>query len=69
MESTLTQNRALRFKVAGDDKFFSGKWEAMMRDCAFYYDAPTLEAETEMKRKLQRKYADDLFSEAMKPKL
>ena len=55
--------------MAGDDKFFSRKWEAMMRDCAFYYDAPTLEEEVEMKRKLQRKYADDLFSDVMKPKL
>ena len=68
-QSNLTTNRPLRFKVTGDDKFFTGKWEAMMKDCTFYYDAPSLDAENDMRRKLQRKYADDLFSDVMKPRL
>ena len=68
-QSNLTSNRPLRFKVAGDDQFFTGKWQAMMKDCAFYYDAPSLDAENDMRRKLQRKYADDLFNDVMKPRL
>ena len=35
-------------------------WRAMMKDCAFYYDAPTIDEEVDMKKKLQRKY-DSLF--------
>ena len=30
------------FKIAGDDKFKSKKWEALMSDCAFYMDRPTI---------------------------
>ena len=30
------------FKVAGDDKFKTKKWEALMGDCAFYLDKPRL---------------------------
>ena len=58
-----------RFKVEGDDKFFSKKWEAMMKDCTFYFDSPSLAQELQMKRTLQKKYADDLFKTAMKPRL
>ena len=31
-----------------------------MKDCAFYYDAPTIKDESKMKKTLQVKY-DDLF--------
>jgi len=57
------------FKIAGDDKFKTLKWQAMMTDCAFFYDKPTLQEESTMKRTLQTKY-DDLFpGVAMRPTL
>ena len=57
------------FKVPGDDKLKSKKWEAMMSDCAFYLDRPSIKDESEMKKTLQTKY-DDLFpGVAMKPTL
>lgn len=57
------------FKIAGDDKFKTKKWEALMSDCAFYMDRPTIKDESAMKAKLQTKY-DDLFPKvAMKPTL
>ena len=30
------------FTVEGDDKYKTKKWEAMMSDCAFYFDRPNL---------------------------
>ena len=39
-----------------------------MRDCAFYFDAPTIEDEVAMKRKLQRNY-DGLLPEGWRPAL
>ena len=57
------------FKVEGDDKWKTKKWEAMMGDCAFYFDKPTIADESSMKRTLQTKY-DDLFpGVAMRPTL
>lgn len=40
------------FKVPGDNKFKSKKWEALMSDCAFYFDKPTIKEESNMKRTL-----------------
>ena len=34
------------FKVAGDDKFKTKKWEALMGDCAFYFDRPKMSDES-----------------------
>lgn len=57
------------FKVEGDDKFKTKKWEALMGDCAFYLDRPKLADESMMKKTLMTKY-DDLFpGVAMKPTL
>ncbi len=57
------------FKVAGDNKFKSKKWEALMSECAFYFDKPTIKDESAMKRTLQTKY-DDLFpGTVMRPTL
>ena len=57
------------FKVAGDDKFKTKKWEALMGDCAFYFDRPKMSDESQMKKTLMTKY-DDLFpGVAMKPTL
>lgn len=39
-----------------------------MRDCAFYFDAPTIDDEVAMKRKLQRNY-DGLMPEGWRPEL
>lgn len=30
------------FKVEGDNKFRTKKWEALMGDCAFYFDKPSI---------------------------
>tara|TARA_B110000238_G_scaffold44645_1_gene48213 strand:- start:221 stop:472 length:252 start_codon:yes stop_codon:yes gene_type:complete len=49
-----------RFDVNGDDENKTLMWRSLMKDCAFYYDVPTLEDELKMKRTLQRKY-DPLF--------
>ena len=55
--------------MAGDDKFKSKKWEALMSDCAFYFDKPQIDDERSMKKTLQTKY-DDLFpGVAMRPTL
>ena len=37
--------RPQRFVVEGDDEHKSKTWGNFMRDCAFYYDVPTLEEE------------------------
>ena len=58
----------VQFKVAGDDKFKTKKWEALVSDCAFYYDNPTIADESNMKKKLLTKY-DDLFFAPMRPTL
>lgn len=54
--------------MAGDDAQQTKKWEALMTDCAFYYDRPTIEQRTTMKRDLQYKY-DDLFQNGIFPQL
>jgi len=56
------------FTVEDDDKFKTKKWEAMLSDCAFYFDKPTLKEESNMKKTLLTKY-DDLFTVAMRPTL
>ena len=49
-------HRAKRFTIAGDDGKQTLMWRALMKDCAFYFDAPTIDDEVSMKKKLQRKY-------------
>lgn len=57
------------YKIQGDNKFKTKKWEAMMSDCAFYFDRPSIAEESAMKKTLMTKY-DDLFpGVAMKPVL
>ena len=57
------------FRVPDDDKFKTKKWEAMLSDCAFYLDRPSLKEESTMKKTLMTKY-DDLFpGVAMRPTL
>ena len=41
-----------RFEVAGDDANKTLMWRSLMKDCAFYYDLPTVEDEVKMKRTL-----------------
>ena len=57
-----------RFTVANDDSNQTLMWRALMKDCAFYYDAPTLEDEVAMKKKLQFKY-DSLLQPGWVPSL
>ena len=63
-----TLQRLTRFKVEGDDAHNTKKWEALMTDCAYYYDKPTIEQEIMMKKDLQYKY-DDLFANGIFPRL
>ena len=37
-----------RFSVAGDDEHSTLMWRALMKDCAFYFDAPTIKEEIGM---------------------
>ena len=39
-----------------------------MKDCAFYYDVPTIDEENKMKRTLQRKY-DSILKPGWRPSL
>ena len=43
-------------------------WKALLKDCAYYYDHPTLDDETKMRTKLQRKY-DDILPAGWRPQL
>ena len=67
---SVTQKNELapRFKIDGDDSYQTLMWRSLMKDCAFYYDVPTLDDELKMRRTLQRKY-DDLFQENWRPPL
>ena len=59
---------AQRFVVPGDDEHKTKAWSHLMKDCAFYYDVPTLDEERGMKRTLQRKY-DNLLVPGWRPPL
>jgi len=68
MPLKLSQDTAV-FAVEGDDgKFREAKWNAMLKDCAFYFDNPSLEDEHKALLKLQQRY-DDLFASHWKPPL
>ena len=41
-----------RFKIEGDDDNQTLMWRSLMKDCAFYYDVPTISEEVAMKRTL-----------------
>merc|ERR1711885_21618 len=43
-------------------------WRALMKDCAFYYDAPTIKEELSMQKTIQRKY-DSLLQPGWKAQL
>ena len=43
-------------------------WGSLLKDCAFYYDVPTIEQENKMKKTLQRKY-DNLLTPGWRPPL
>jgi len=45
-------DRNARFTIAGDDENQTLMWRALMKDCAFYFDAPTLEQENKMRSTL-----------------
>jgi len=52
------------FTVEGDDsKLHQAKWNAFLKDSAFYFDLPTVQEQREMRFKLQHRY-DDLFSDS-----
>ena len=57
-----------RFEVTGDDENKTLMWRSLMKDCAFYYDVPTIDDEMKMKKTLQRKY-DPLFTQGWRPAL
>ena len=51
-----------RFTIEGDDENQTKMWSALMKDCAYYYDVPTINDENKMKRTLQNKYDGILSS-------
>ena len=44
--------KAQRFKIDGDDENQTLMWRSLMKDCAFYYDAPTIKEEMSMQKTL-----------------
>ena len=57
------------FAVEGDDpQFRQAKWNSLLKDCAFYFDNPSLDDEYKTLTRLQKRY-DDLFSQHWKPPL
>jgi hypothetical protein len=54
------RNPLQRFKVEGDDENQSLMWKSFLKDCAFYYDVPSIEDENKMRSTLQKKYDDIL---------
>ena len=65
-QASVTERK--RFTIANDDANQTLMWRALMKDCAFYYDAPTIEDEVAMKKKLQFKY-DSLLQPGWVPAL
>ena len=57
-----------RFVIAGDDANQTLMWRSLMKDCAFYFDVPTLDEERSMRKTLQGKY-DGLFQPGWRPPL
>ena len=51
-----------------DDEQKSKKWDALLTDCAFYFDSPSIKQEVAMKKTLQLKY-DDLLKVGWRPAL
>ena len=45
-----------RFVIEGDDEHQSLMWKSLLKDCAFYYDVPTIQDEDKMRSTLMRKY-------------
>ena len=56
------------FTVEDDCKLNLKKWASCLKDCAYYYDDPSLDQERTMKKKLQFRY-DDLFQDGWRPPL
>ena len=60
--------KATRFTIPGDDENNTKMWESLMKDCAFYYDVPTIDDEIQMRKTLQRKY-DGILKAGWRPPL
>ena len=54
--------------MPNDDEFKTKKWDSLLKECAFYFDEPTIDQEIKIKHALQLKY-DDLFAEGWRPPL
>lgn len=61
-------NAPQRFKIAGDDENQTLMWKSLMKDCAFYFDVPSIEQENKMRSKLQSRY-DGVLSAGWRPPL
>ena len=49
-----------RFTIENDDEGRTLMWRALMKDCGYYFDFPSIPQEEKMRRTIQRKY-DGLF--------
>lgn len=47
-----SDKRIKRFTIEGDDAQHTKKWQALMKDCAHYYDKPRFDQEFKMKKDL-----------------
>ena len=60
--------RPASYKIEDDDKHHTKGWNALLTDCAFYYDHPSVEDKLSTKNKLQLRY-DSLFASSWRPPL
>ena len=58
-----------RFTIANDDENKTLMWRSLMKDCAYYFDFPTINQEERMRRTIQRKYDDLFVSRSYRPPL
>ena len=58
-----------RFVIENDDPNRTLMWRALMKDCAYYFDYPTIPQEERMRRTIQRKYDDLFVSRSYRPPL
>ena len=70
-ESTLDFSDKIekRFKIENDDEDRTLMWRALMKDCTYYFDHPTISQEEKMRRTIQRKYDDMFVSRSYRPPL
>lgn len=52
LEKQVKKAENTRFKIEGDDENQTQMWRSLMKDCAFYYDQPSILEENKMRKTL-----------------